>query len=132
MTAAPTLTSGVLATLICGGAAAQEITGVWQTEPRKNGAFLSVEITGCPGNPQSRCGTVIDTHGSARPELMGEVLVHDLLPTADGSWSDGRIVNPNTGKDYFTKVRLLDAHRLEVTGCLGRNLLCKRQRWTRG
>lgn len=59
----------------------------------------------------------------------------DMLLLADftggpQAWSGGRIYNPENGKTYVGDLRLLDAGRLKVTGCLVRPL-CGSQVWKR-
>ena len=53
--------------------------------------------------------------------------------TFDGGnvWEDGKIYDPDAGKDYSCKMTLTDANTLEVRGYIGISLLGRTDVWTR-
>lgn len=54
------------------------------------------------------------------------------LKRSGDEWVDGRILDPNKGKVYDSKVRVLDGgRRLKVRGYLGLSLLGRTQIWER-
>jgi uncharacterized protein (DUF2147 family) len=64
----------------------------------------------------------------SRP-IIGLPLLQDFAPTGPGSWGGGTIYDPEGGKTYNSKMRLKDADRLEVSGCI--LFFCRSQTWTR-
>ncbi|MEM7669792.1 MAG: DUF2147 domain-containing protein [Pseudomonadota bacterium] len=112
-------------------AVAAEVTGVWRTEPRNSGAYITVEIHPCPVASMERCGRVVGAHGGARPELIGEDMLRGLKLQDDGSWSGGEIVSPKSGDAYRSNLHLLGPDRLKVEGCVAAGLICSGQVWTR-
>jgi uncharacterized protein (DUF2147 family) len=54
------------------------------------------------------------------------------LKKINSEWGEGQILDPNNGKIYKAKVKLLDTgQRLEVRGFLGVSLLGRSQYWVR-
>lgn len=60
--------------------------------------------------------------------IKGMVILWGLKP-ADGGWAGGQILDPNKGKVYKSKVKLLDANKLGVSGCIA--FICREQTWFR-
>ena len=46
-------------------------------------------------------------------------------------WINGRILDPNSGKEYSCKMKLKDKNTLEVRGFMGVSLLGRTQTWYR-
>lgn len=53
------------------------------------------------------------------------------LEKDDDEWTDGSILDPNTGKQYKCSMKLKDKNTLEVRGYLGISLLGRTQTWKR-
>ena len=115
-----------------------ELAGQWRTV--RHGAL--VEISDCgDGTP---CGALVWVDDSVsrghlhdvrnrQPNLRGRPLIGvpvlwGFLPNGD-DWHDGRLYNPDDGKDFRAHLQLLSPTRLRVTGCLGP--FCRSQIWTR-
>lgn len=112
------------------------VYGKWLTES----GSAHVEITDCgDGTP---CGTVVhltdpasagklDTNNQ-NPELAAKPIVGSRMlwgfEAKSSKWSGGRIYDAESGKDYKSKIRLLDDGTLEVKGCV--SVACKKQIWT--
>lgn len=63
--------------------------------------------------------------------LVGMVIAWGLKPN-DSAWGDGRILDPENGKEYAVKMTPIDGGRkLEVRGFLGFSLLGRTQTWRR-
>lgn len=71
-----------------------------------------------------------DAAKRARP-LMNLPLMYNFKYEGDNVWSDGKIYNPEDGKEYNCKMTLKDANTLDVRGYVGISLLGKTQTWTR-
>ncbi len=103
------------------------LTGLWQTD----GKGSLVELYGCAedGSPlgfsDRLCGRVAHAKKAA---LNGRLVLVNFAPTQEPKFK-GRIVDPRTGSVYRGRLRLLDANRLEVRGCL--LVFCRKQIWTR-
>jgi uncharacterized protein (DUF2147 family) len=117
--------------------------GEWMTEGHK----ALVRLAPCSGDAQRLCGVITwsyrppgaepgplrDIHNRdpalrSRP-IVGLPLLQDFAPTGPGSWGGGTIYDPESGKTYNSKMRLEDADRLEVSGCI--LFFCRSQTWTR-
>ena len=129
-TALLTLTSPALA------ADGKAVYGTWLTES----GSAHVDIADCgDGTP---CGTVthltnpdsagkLDTN-NPDPELAKKTIVGSRMlwgfKAKSDKWSSGRIYDAESGKDYKSKIKLLDDGTLEVKGCV--SIACKTQIWT--
>lgn len=111
-------------------AAETEVAGTWKTEPRSNGAYITVRIHPCYTVAAERCGRVVGAHGGARPELIGETMLRGLKLQDDGGWSDGEIISPKSGDAYRSNLRRVDTENLRVEGCVAGGLICSGQNWT--
>lgn len=98
--------------------AADPLTGVWQTQPGKDGGLGHVRIAPCAGG---LCGTVIRTFDATGQEVaagdLGAAILSGVLPTGSGGYGKGRIINPETGRSYTARLTLR-GDRLEVGGCI--------------
>lgn len=71
-----------------------------------------------------------DQSKRSRP-LMNMVLMYNFKYDGGNVWSDGKIYNPEDGKEYNCKMTLQDPNTLLVRGYIGISLLGKTQTWTR-
>ncbi|MDB5241263.1 MAG: peptide protein [Spirosoma sp.] len=71
-----------------------------------------------------------DAAKRARP-LLNMVLMYNFKYDEGNVWSDGKIYNPEDGKEYNCKMTLVNPNTLEVRGYVGISLLGKTQTWTR-
>lgn len=71
-----------------------------------------------------------DPSKHARP-LLGLPLMYNFKYDGGNVWSDGKIYNPEDGKEYNCKMTLKDPNTLDVRGYVGISLLGKTQTWTR-
>ncbi|MEM9762617.1 MAG: DUF2147 domain-containing protein [Pseudomonadota bacterium] len=129
----PTLSCalGLLASVLFSDArAAADVTGVWFTEKRDNGAFISVRISPCLSNREKRCGTVAGAHGGARPDIVGEPILRNMKRREPGHWTGGEILRPGKDEAYRSEIKLVEGG-LEVKGCVAAGLICQSQLWTR-
>ena len=112
------------------------VYGTWMTES----GSAHVEIADCgDGTP---CGTIVrlTNPGSAGaldtnnpdPELAKKPILGSRMlwgfKAKSSKWSGGRIYDAESGKDYKSKIKLLDDGTLEVKGCI--SIACKAQIWT--
>lgn len=72
----------------------------------------------------------IDASKRARP-LLNMVLMYNFKYDGGNVWNDGKIYNPEDGKEYNCKMTLVNPNTLEVRGYVGISLLGKTQTWTR-
>lgn len=63
--------------------------------------------------------------------LLGLQNLRDFVYDGDNTWVDGRIYDPEKGKDYSCKMELVDANTLEVRGFIGISLLGRTDTWKR-
>ena len=87
-----------------------------------------VEVLDLKGGPNPLC---IQCWGAERRKpIIGMVTLRGLKPDGKGRWSGGKVLDPENGKTYKSKLELLDGGRkLGMSGCIG--FLCRQQVWVR-
>lgn len=123
-----TLIAAAALTTMATLAAADPVEGVWKTQP-DDGAFATVRMSQC-GN--AICGTIQQAYNMEGQPIesdnIGRQLVWDMIPQGDGTYENGKIWQPSTGRTYNSKMTL-SGGQLTVSGCfIG---ICKSQVWTR-
>ncbi len=133
------------ALLLGGGAEAQDASasGLWKTIDDETGqakALVRISdeggvLTGRieklynPSRPDPVCDQCSDER-KGKP-IEGMTILTGLKRT-DSGWEDGEILDPNKGKVYRAKARLVDGGRqLEVRGFVGVALFGRTQTWLR-
>ncbi|NKB16490.1 MAG: DUF2147 domain-containing protein [Sphingomonadales bacterium] len=120
------------------------INGRWAT----HGFGSIVEIAPCTGDDEATlCGRIVwlweptDSEGRPRTDhenpdaslrtrsLVGVDIIRDLRQTAPGEWGDGAVYNPDDGRTYSGRIRLLDG-ALALRGC-ALKFICQTQTWRR-
>lgn len=71
-----------------------------------------------------------DAQKAARP-LLGLVNLRDFKYDGDNVWEDGKIYDPETGKEYSCKLKLTNANQLDVRGFVGVSLIGRTDTWVR-
>lgn len=119
-------------------ALAADVTGTWMT-PTDEGM---VEIKPCG---TSVCGTLVssddikknpaltdskNSDASLRSRPLKGLLMLSGFSGSGGSWSGGKIYNPDDGKTYTATLTMKGDNTLEVRGCVFVPL-CETQTWTR-
>jgi len=155
------LTLGLLLVCSCTAYAADQkydtdaVLGIWATEPNDDGAYSHVEVFVQDGNYYGRIVFLSDpVYGDDEPEgtpgepradhenpdallrgrpLLGIDLMTGFKFNGKNKWEDGRIYDPESGKDYRSKLTMKDPDTLEVFGYvkigfvkLGRDSIWKR------
>lgn len=119
--------AGVVLAMTAGGALADPVLGVWQTEV-DDGAYAHVTMAPCG---PAICGTLsrsFNAAGEYKAATLGRQLVWDMQPNGKGGYVNGKIWQPSTDKTYRSKMTL-EGNRLNVSGCVGP--ICKTQTWAR-
>lgn len=62
--------------------------------------------------------------------LVGSIILRDF-EFEGGEWTNGRIYDPENGKDYKCYMRLKDANTLNVRGYIGFSMIGRTEVWTR-
>ena len=111
---------------------AQDVSGLWQTEPGDTGGFLHVAIGPCGDNI---CGTIRTAFDGDRSvisdyEHQGKQLIWDMAADGANAWKSGKIWAPDRDKTYRSKMAL-SGDRLKVSGCVAGGLICRSQNWVR-
>ena len=63
--------------------------------------------------------------------LLGLVILRDFIYDGKNVWSDGRIYDPKSGKDYKCKMTLTKDNKLDVRGYIGISLFGRTETWTK-
>ena len=146
-TALTILSLSLSACLVCGTAQAQTTpVGLWKTVDDKTKTEKShVRISEAGGVLTGRVEKVLDaTKQDARCEectderkdkpVVGMVIVRNVKLGEDKEhWEGGDILDPNNGKVYKVRMKLIEAgKKLEVRGYVGAPILGRTQTWIRG
>lgn len=81
-----------------------------------------------PGRENAKC---IECEGDNKDKPIKGMTILWGLEKEDGEWTDGHILDPNSGKQYKCSMKLKDKNTLEVRGYLGVSLLGRTQTWKR-
>ena len=111
---------------------AQDVNGIWQTEPGDTGGFLHVTIAPCG---DKTCGTIRTAFDGNQAvvtdyEHLGKPIIWDMTSNGNGAWSSGKIWAPDRDKTYRSKMAL-SGNALKVSGCVAGGLICRSQNWVR-
>ncbi|PRY92050.1 uncharacterized protein (DUF2147 family) [Hasllibacter halocynthiae] len=121
-------------------AAAQEVFGLWQSEPSDRGAdrgaYVHVRIGPCGSDASKACGQITDAFGGTserRAEVVGRGIIDGMAPTAPNVWSGGTIWVPdmNVTSGRSSSRLTLQGQVLRVEGCVLGGVICRAQNWTR-
>jgi len=71
-----------------------------------------------------------DQQKSSR-HLLGLVNLRDFKYEGNNTWEDGKIYDPENGKEYSCKIKLINANQLDVRGFIGVSLIGRTDSWVR-
>ena len=127
----------------------EDILGVWNTEEKdakieiykcgekycgkivwsKNPNYPADSKEGTPGTP------VLDDKNPdpklKKVALIGLQILYDFTYSGNNEWTGGKIYNPDNGKTYSAKMRLVSTNQLKVRGFVGISLIGGTETWTR-
>ncbi|MEO5628527.1 MAG: DUF2147 domain-containing protein [Thermomonas sp.] len=110
--------------------ATHKAKGVVEIFQARDGSYAGrvVEIIDTKQGPNPLC--VKCTGANKGKPILGMVTLWGLKPDGDGHWSGGRVLDPENGKTYKSKLDLLDGGRkLGMSGCFA--FLCRQQVWVK-
>ena len=121
----------------------QSVTGTWKTiddKTKKEKSYVKLyetksgKIQGdvskilTKGKEDAKC---TDCKGDKKDKpIQGMTIMWGMEKSGD-EWINGRILDPNSGKEYSCKMKLKDKNTLEVRGFMGVSLLGRTQTWYR-
>ena len=139
---------GVFASFIFSGSAfASDLTGIWQSIDDKtgspkalieitkaeNGSFTGkiIKVTPRPGyTPKTMCVNCPAPY--TNKPILGLDVITGLKYSEGLNYTNGRILDPNTGKIYSMRAKLsANGKRLHLRGYLGVSALGRNQIWIR-
>ena len=122
----PLLTSALV--MIASSVHAQDLTGIWQTEPGDTGGFLHVSIAPCGDKICGKINRAFDKDLAVVEgyEHAGKPIIWDMSQDGDGKWANGKIWAPDRDKTYNSKMELA-GDNLKVSGCV--LVICRSQTW---
>ncbi|UWR23587.1 DUF2147 domain-containing protein [Sulfitobacter sp. S190] len=121
------IAAAAIAVGFAGAAFADPAIGTWKTQV-DDGNYAYVKMSKCGA---ALCGTIARTFNSSgefKSANIGKQLVWDMQSQGGGSYKNGKIWQPSTGKVYKSKMSL-SGNALKVSGCVGP--ICKKQTWSR-
>jgi uncharacterized protein (DUF2147 family) len=98
---------------------------VWLKEP----LYPQGSKAGTPGTPKLDDKNPDKSRKSV--PLMGLEIVKDLQFAGDDSWKGGTIYDPDSGKTYNSKAKLVSPNELDLRGFIGFSMLGRTEKWTR-
>lgn len=69
--------------------------------------------------------------GKKKQPLMGMVNLRDFTYGSNNVWENGKIYDPESGKEYSCKMTLQNPNKLDVRGFMGISLIGRTDTWTR-
>ncbi len=132
-------------TFLCGAVGAQDLSspvGLWKTiddetkQPKslvriveKDGVLVGRIEKILTDRTDARCDRCTDERKDQ--PVQGMTILTGMKPD-DGLWDGGSILDPNNGKVYRSRMKLLeDGRKLEVRGYIGAPLFGRSQVWLR-
>jgi uncharacterized protein (DUF2147 family) len=127
---------------VCTSAAEQTIEGTWlsadgdglieirQTDAGPIGVIAGSALDPEHKNPDRKDDLNPDLALRERP-LLGLTIMTGFKAVGDSRWKGGSVYDPNSGKTYKCKLKLIDANTLEVRGYIGVSWLGRTETWTR-
>jgi uncharacterized protein (DUF2147 family) len=107
-------------------------SGTWLTQS----GDTRVRIAKCG---TALCGIIVsstyqkDTNNSdpklRERSMVGVQMISDIRPTGDGF--SGQLYNPQDGKTYTGKLKVMSPTTLQLSGCVLGGLICRSQTWTK-
>ena len=100
---------------------------------RVDDSEIHATILGSPNESPDRAKTDVKNPDPAlrgRP-LVGLEIFEDFRYDSNGAWSGGSIYDPNSGKTYSCKIKLVGPDTLKVRGFIGIALIGRTETWTR-
>ena len=91
---------------------------VWLQEPNTEQGTPKVD----KNNPDAKLRT---------QPILGLVNLRDFTFEGDNEWEDGKVYDPEKGKDYSCQMTLTDPNTLEVRGYIGISLIGRTDTWKR-
>jgi uncharacterized protein (DUF2147 family) len=123
------------------GASADDVAGVWLNASakgkvqiyRENGKYFGKIVwlreplneKGLPKRDAMNPSAALKSQ-----PLVGLVILRELV-FKDGEWTDGRIYDPENGKEYKCYLRMKDPNTLLLRGYIGISLMGRTEVWTR-
>jgi len=123
---------------------AQDVTGVWKTIDddgetikshveifEKSGKYYGKVIKLFREPDEEQNPKCLDCKGDKKDQpILGMEIVWDLVKK-DQYWQDGKIMDPENGKDYKCFMELIEPDKLKVRGYMGFSLIGRTQYWYR-
>ena len=118
--------------MLASSAHAEDVFGVWKSQPSEAGAYIHVEIARCPADRSTICGDIIGVFNNDDdlPPDPGRMMIEKMSPSGDREWGGGTIWAPDEDKVYAAKMALR-GKVLHVSGCIFGGLVCRGQDWSR-
>jgi len=63
--------------------------------------------------------------------ILGLINLRNFTYAGDNQWEDGKVYDPEKGKDYSCQMTLVDPNTLEVRGYIGISLIGRTDTWKR-
>ena len=120
-----------------------KVLGKWKTIDDETGKAKSIiEIYEVNGKVHGKIAELLDgvsqdevcencTGKRKGKKLIGMEIMYGLEKDGDNKWEDGKIYDPNNGKEYSCEIKLLSADKLEVRGYIGFSFVGRSQNWYR-
>lgn len=134
--------------LLCGAigvASAQSLSplGVWTNSEKKAtfeiyqcgnklcGKIVSLAVPNDPATGKPKTDAMNPDPKLRKRPRLGLVFMRGFEYDSDNKWDDGKIYDPENGKEYSCYIKMLNANTMEVKGYIGFSLIGRSQTWTR-
>ncbi len=104
---------------------------IYEKDGRYYGKLVWLQIPNDPTSGKPKLDVKNGDESRRSRPLMNLPIMYNLQYKSGNVWDDGKIYNPEDGKEYNCKMTLKDPNTLDVRGYLGVSILGKTQTWVR-
>jgi uncharacterized protein (DUF2147 family) len=122
---------------------ADDIIGTWLTGSKKGhvqiykqgskyyGKIVWLKEPGDPATGNAKVDSKNPEAGKRKQPLVGLVNLRDFTYSGNNVWENGKIYDPENGKEYSCKITQTSPTTLDVRGFVGISILGRTDAWTR-
>ena len=134
---------GLLAAFVPQDSPNAKVLGKWKTiDDQTKKAKSIIEIYEVNGKVHGKIAELLDgvsqdetckeCNGKRKGQkLVGMEIMYGLERDGNNEWEDGKIYDPENGKEYSCEIKLVSADKLEVRGYVGFSFVGRSQHWYR-
>lgn len=101
---------------------------IWKENSEYRGKIVHIYK---PEDRNGKCTECDEDDSRHNQDVLGMVILENLVQEEDNLWDDGDILDPNNGEIYSCKIWLEGQDKLVIRGYLGFSFVGRNQTWIR-